>query len=941
MFSNHPIVRASVAALTVASLGLSILQPSMAQGVSPAAADAPVRTASVSGTIVDERQHPIGGADVSVSGASRARIVSDAAGKFTFTALRPGLYSVSVTKSGFTSVTREDVTLIDGQPTTATIALRAASFSSLREIGRVTVSRSGTSTINTSTAAINTVAAQTFFDQGQVQLPAVLNEIPGVTTTYTNANSIVAVANPGNAFGVPSIRGSLPYETSVLIDGHPIVVGSSGTYNLAYLSPYVLQSVEVVKGPGANVPVISNAIGGTLNLRTLEPGGRPQRSVDYGADNEVGSLINVQATGSSGKFGYAFNYNSAGSPGAYRNHPEYVAPIYGSTINGLPIVPTANTPFTQIAGNPAVFQSNANVASLAGCCLSVNSDYQLRSQLAKIRYNFSQQTSMTVSYLGSQTRTDLNGLENYAYPTTFAPPAGYAGALAAGTNVSCCQNDQFPQFLDLNSNNLWQAEIRTALGTNTALFQAYTGSVHDLYYSGDANGSDTYSVPLYGSVNLGTGAGTPTLFSGQTATISAPNSEYTYDRADKVGGYSFEFDHPVRDNLYSVSFDSSKTSSRFGGFAGLGNALYVPPGSFQNEATLQARAQLELTPRLNATLSDYYFLYTNHSTQDSGVTFQDHTHGFEGARLGLSWRPSRDVAVRFGTGSSIAPPYLSLVSTAQAPPVPNNNGLPTYWTVTQNSPDIKPEVGFGYDLGADKRFNNFVTASADLYLTNLHDQFLQTQTRTGSYTGICCGLPAAVTLPLYGVSSTNVGSSRYEGVEFSVKREPPRGLGFSVDGALLRAYVYNLPGDFYTSAAGPFTQNLGVIPNVNFQPSGAGYNGVLFGRVPYAQGYGELNYRTGAMYYRAGLTYYGNNNTYGVPAFVVLGATVRARLSPRTSLQLSGDNLNAAHANGYLANCVGGVPVPLANGLTGANESYSWGPTTIRLKFAYTTGGTH
>ncbi len=910
----------------------------------PAGANVPAGPASeataggLQGSIVDERQIAIGGAQIRLSGRRSAVATSDAAGHFRFAAVPPGLYTLFISKPGFSSVSRDDVTILAGQPTLATILLPAASFSSLREIGRVSGSRAGGGSINTSSASIATLSAQTFIDQGQLQLPAVLSEIPGVTTSYTNYDAQVTTANPGNAFGVPSIRGALPYENSVLIDGHPIVVGSTGTYNLAYLSPYVLQSVEVVKGPGSAVPVINNAIGGTLNLRTLEPTAKSQRSIDYGLDNEVGSFINLQATGTAGKIGYALNYNSTGSPGAYRNHAEPVAPLYATTINGQPIV---TSPFTQVAGNPAIYQSNSNVATLAGCCVPVNSDFQLRSELAKVRVNFSEQTSVTLSYLGSQTQTDLNGLENYAYPTTFSSASAAVGPFTSGQDVSCCQNDQFPQFLDRNSSNLWQAEVRSALGTNTLLFQGFSGSVHDLLFDGGENGTTTYSVPLYGSVLLGDAPGTLTNFNGQTATVTAPGTLYTYDRMDKVGGYSFELDHPVHESIFSLAYNASKTASYFGGIAGFGNALYVPSGSSQTESTLQGRAQLALTPRINATLSDYYFLYTNHSTQDSGLTFADHTHAFEGARLGLTWQPDRNTSLRFGAGSSIAPPYLQLVSTAQAPPVPNNNGLPTYWTVTQNSPDIKPETGFGYDLGADKRFGHGITASADVYLTNLHNQFLQTETLTGSYTGLCCGLPAALNLPLYGVASTNLGTSRYEGLELSVRRDPQRGLGFALDGALIRAYVYNLPAGFYDTVSGAFTQNLGVIPNVNFQPTGLGYNGMLFGRVPYAQGYGELNYRTGGVFYRLGLTYYGNNNSYSVPAFVVLGATVRARLSSRTTLQLSGENLGGAHANGYLANCVGGVPVPLANHLLGATESYSYGPETVRLKFQYATGSTH
>jgi len=75
--------------------------------------------------------------------------------------------------------------------------------------------------------------------------------------------------------------------------------------------------------------------------------------------------------------------------------------------------------------------------TLVGCCVPVNSDEQLRSELAKLRYAFLPQTSFTASYLGGMGGSDLKGLENYAHPTVLDPPASYAGRIPAGTDVSC------------------------------------------------------------------------------------------------------------------------------------------------------------------------------------------------------------------------------------------------------------------------------------------------------------------------------------------------------------------------------------------------------------------------------------------------------------------------------------------------------------------------
>lgn len=351
-----------------------------------------------------------------------------------------------------------------------------------------------------------------------------------------------------------------------------------------------------------------------------------------------------------------------------------------------------------------------------------------------------------------------------------------------------------------------------------------------------------------------------------------------------------------------------------------------------------ARGQFSVSPMLKMTLSDYLVQYTDHTTVDSGLTFNNYTHNFNGVRFGTTWQPTRDLSVRLGAGSSIAPPYLSLVSSSTNAPLPNSNGNPTYFTQSANAPDLKPETAFGYDLGADKRISKNTVVSADVYLTHLENQFLVSQIPDGTYTG-STSVGATFTLPLFLTTAQNLGNARYEGVELSIKDAPPRGFGYLLQGSLQRGYTYNLPAGFYDTAAGIDTTNLGVIPYSNYCGSGPGYNGLALACIPYAQGYGEINYQSGNMFYRVGLTYFGNNNSYDVPAFTVLSASIRAKLTPTLMAQLSGDNLTAQNANGYIENFEGGVPVPLVNGQLGYTNTMQYGPETVRLTFTLATGG--
>jgi len=139
---------------------------------------------------------------------------------------------------------------------------------------------------------------------------------------------------------------------------------------------------------------------------------------------------------------------------------------------------------------------------------------------------------------------------------------------------------------------------------------------------------------------------------------------------------------------------------------------------------------------------------------------------------------------------------------------------------------------------------------------------------------------------------------------------------------------------------------------VNFggQPTGisGAPNGIASGRVPYASGYGEMNWSGHfGQYYSLGLTYFGNNNAYNAPPFFIISGTARIRLTNHgTRLQLSADNIGGELANKY-AGFFNGTPLPLINGATqtslatgqpapvssAATPTGNYGPTTFRLIF--------
>ena len=904
---------------------------------------------------------PIRGATVALQGPVSHTATTDGAGHFAFAALPPGAYTLLVSKAGFGTTQIEDVLVAAGSTLTLHPTLAASSFSSLRTIGSVSTAGSGRATINTSPASVQVISQQTFANQNDTQVSQVLNETPGIITNLAGNNGTSEGSEQ-----VTQIRGALPYETESLIDGHPVSVGADGTFSPTLLNPALLQDVEVVKGPGASPTEINYAINGSVNYRTLEPTRTPQENVTFGVDGFGGEFSSFQATGSlpGHVIDYAFAAATNGTPSGLNNYRiagSQLPLLYGNppwTVNGQviaqPPIGIGASTVPQFYGTPGAVQYNE---PLYVCCTDADAGYHSDAELAKIRINFSQQSALTLSYLGSQAffndpgeQESLLGIGGTGTSfSVFTPPAGYAGSVPAGTAIpfdSLAYSNQYQS----QQQGLLQAELRTTVGTNTGvLARFYSGSTNNYQYQDTGNGS-TYAFTGNawgglllcprgasllangdcGGAGLPTTAPVPTYFNGTPSVFTYQAVASSFDEQDHLQGYSLDLDQTVGPDTISLSFDRSHhDSTEYYDEALAGSVGYqLFPGSGQTFTTVALRGQLVLTPRLSASLDDYWVQYASHYTDDGGLSWQDAAHAVNAPRASLAWRPTADTAVRFAAGESVAPPYIDILSSPAGAPLPNSTGAATAYLLNENNGDLAPETAFGYDLGADQRVDRFSSITADVYLTSLHNLFLPTTFEDGTYTPPSSSI--GNTEPLFVTQYSNLAQARYEGVELAIARTPPLGFGFRVQGSLERAFTYDLPPGFYDTALGPNTANLGVIPNVNFYGSGGFYDGTEGGRVPYAMGYAEANWRTKWVTYLLGVTYYGPNNAYALPPFGIVSASIRFALGKDTTLTISGDNLTGAYDApfGYYMN---GIPVPLANGQLGVATASSYGPTTVRV----------
>jgi hypothetical protein len=898
-------------------------------------------TAMIDGRVLDATGVPIAGAVVSASEGGRAAqtATTDAQGRYVLTIADAGRAAVTIAKPGYRTATESAVVLARGAAVILNVTLRAATLGTLQDIGHVS-STSQSAGLNTSPASTVILSQATFTDQGFVQPQRILDETPGIVTSHTGTGNNADFGNVEST----NIRGSLDYEKATLLDGHPLANGKNGDYVISFLDNFVFDTVEIIKGPGANAPEINYGIGGTINFRTLEPTRTSTGSITLGADSYGGQFSNFRASNTIGKFSYVVDYAVDGSQGPLLNAPTYVTLPNGSTIGGIAgtvsgttsanalngVTPATQFPVANGQNNPA----NGN-ASLVACCEPVSTQYLDHVELTKLRYAFSPSTSATFTYLGEQAQYNIDGASLVELPATFAPAATYAGGLTRGQALLINNATSLPTSRELfDSEPLFSGEARTTIGDDDLIARYYIASRDRVQTNDTTNPANAVTVPLQlnGTATVG---GVAQTFNGGTYNVGIPaaNAYFNSIDIDHQRGSTLEYDHYAGPNTYTLAYDrdTSNTDSQqlLGGTVPVAS-VSVAPGSQQTFSTYLARASFSFGNRFDAIFSNYYNTYR--SQYDDALNaagafqFQTTTRYHDDPRIGLAYRADKDVALRFSAGSAVAPAYLGLLTTVTTAPVLAGNG--TYATQTQNSGGLLPETSFGYDLGGDFRIAPNTVIVADGYLTNLHNQFL-TVTSLGSYTP-----PGTTTpVPLYISSNTNLSNSRFEGIELAVRHDPSIGFGYTAQGSLEKAYPYNISQSVYAAASGPLTTNLGAIPGANFFGTNTGFTAVSNKGAPYSEGYAGIHYRGdhGALL-EGGFTYYGPNNSFNLPAFAVANASIRVPIfgSSLTLAQISVDNIFNTYANDYITG-YSGVAAPLVNGKIGLNNANTNGPRIVRF----------
>src|SRR5213082_3530156 len=302
---------------------------------------------NLSGLVYDSTKALVPGAQVTITGpvGSLTQTTTEQ-GSFLFSTLIPGNYSIKVQKTGFRVASIKSAEVLINKTTSIEVVLETGAVTEVVEVVAASV------TVDTSTSAINTDLADTFFENIPVQR--------GVANLfYLSPGAVDGIQTGGNN---PSISGSSGLENSYVADGVSIndpAFGGLGVWARSYgaLGSGINQSFvkEVQIKTGGFEPQYGHASGGIVQIVTKSGGtkthgeiagyfhprdmqdtpanaddfqlqnafGRRLETVNYEADVELGGYVPLR--GLRDRLFYFGNFNPS------FNH-QYVATVPGSGI---------------------------------------------------------------------------------------------------------------------------------------------------------------------------------------------------------------------------------------------------------------------------------------------------------------------------------------------------------------------------------------------------------------------------------------------------------------------------------------------------------------------------------------------------------------------------------------------------------------------------------
>ena len=148
-------------------------------------------------------------------------------------------------------------------------------------------------------AGVTVITKADFKKRGYTTLAQALSAVPGL--------GVVQSGGPGAQTSV-FIRGTNSEDVLVLLDGVPVNDPSeaNGAFNFGTYTLSDVERIEVVRGPMSGL-YGSNAIGGVINIITVQGSGAPKASIELAGGWPAQGQGSATISGSSGKFDYALS----------------------------------------------------------------------------------------------------------------------------------------------------------------------------------------------------------------------------------------------------------------------------------------------------------------------------------------------------------------------------------------------------------------------------------------------------------------------------------------------------------------------------------------------------------------------------------------------------------------------------------------------------------
>src|SRR5581483_10533832 len=342
----------------------------------------------------DAAGRPLAGARIGVTGPTSTETTTKPDGTYSV-AVPPGVYSLTVSAAGFQSHQQDSVAVVAGESVNVVTTLIPASLTTIGHVSAGT----GSTTVSDSSASSTRLTEATIRSQGQDQVVNLLDQLPGLEVLRVGGGS----NEPGSNASI-SIRGAEPYESQVLIDGHPVNTIGNGAYgfNTTFINSILLSGIEVSKGDGNMPNTVTDAVGGTVNFQTAPISAKATGELMTQGDSFGGWTYGARFSDTIGKFGFLVGVARETTPG-------YMAPQELFGFGRASFFSPYTSPTYPLTGNNQVYPPGTNYVGVLNYEYPATSDFDNHSSLFKLAYNFSPVTSLQISSYSTQTWLDETG----------------------------------------------------------------------------------------------------------------------------------------------------------------------------------------------------------------------------------------------------------------------------------------------------------------------------------------------------------------------------------------------------------------------------------------------------------------------------------------------------------------------------------------------------